>query len=126
MQSFELWRRYVKVRRLPKDGGNRHQFLSIGDSGLCLAWRVLERRWNSRRIRQAQAERQSAARLATKATRALLNSAIESRARQRALEDADHFCGLHLQRIAHCAWLRYLEIRAQDANLRRNYLKAWY
>jgi hypothetical protein len=120
--AFDLWRRFARFQRLPKDSLP----LSLNFSELNVYWKTFEKRWNYRRLRSVEATRHFQQQIGIKALDCLINAAIADRAERQHREMADQFRLLTLQRLAHRAWLRTMAINTAHKRLTTICFREWY
>ncbi|KAK8890992.1 hypothetical protein M9Y10_028194 [Tritrichomonas musculus] len=123
---FQMWHRYVKWKKLEKNAKKSDKFLSINAKEVNPRWNVLERKMNTKRIHILRANEHSQRRICAKAIRALYNRSIETIAEAQIIETSDNFRNLHLQMLAHRAWLKFLQKKSQETQTLRDCFRSWY
>lgn len=123
---FQMWHRYVKWKKLEKNAKKSDKFISINAVEVNPRWNVLERKMNTKRIHVLRASEHSQRRICAKAIRALYNRSIETIAEAQIIETSDNFRNLHLQMLAHRAWLKFLQKKSQETQTLRDCFCSWY
>lgn len=123
---FQMWHRYTKWKKLEKMAKKSDKFISVNAVEVNPRWNVLERKMNTKRIHVLRANEHSQRRICAKAIRALYNRSIETIAEAQVIETSDNFRNLHLQMLAHRAWLKFLQKKSQETQTLRDCFCSWY
>lgn len=125
---FVNWHR-LTLWRVESRSNTKKKFITLNKLNkheVNVFWNVREHILNVKRTRIKRATEFSKKRVAAKAVRALYNRSIEATSEKAIIETSDMFRNIHLQSLAHRAWLKYMQKRLQELQVLRDVMHAWY
>lgn len=125
---FVNWHRLTRWRVEARSNAKK-KFITLNklnEHEVNVFWSVREHILNVKRTRIKRATEFSKKRVAAKAVRALYNRSIEATSEKAIIETSDMFRNIHLQSLAHRAWLKFMQKRLQELQVLRDVMHAWY
>lgn len=124
-KCFQIWLKFSQWSKKSKYD-QQSKFISIRSSEVNILWRVIETKLNAKRSHIQRANERYLISIKGRATRALRNLCINTISDYNSRNTADVYRQRHLQRIAHIAWLRFVQIRNKERQTKREVIRNWY